>query len=139
MRKLIPTLGIMLGFALACGGDSGTTETPVITVEPEKPADPVKPAEPEKPAEPAEPETKVVTETISETVNIEAAKKGQIEAMGRREIIAKGKSMGYSKVNNIKVGEPNCKGSTCTATVTGTVSKTVKVEAEDEGEGDAEE
>ncbi len=138
MRKLLPTLGVMLAFTLACGGgdDATTTDAPVVTVEPQKPAEPVKPAEPAQPAEPekpAEPETKVVTETITDSVSVEAARKGQIEALGRRQIVAKGKSMGYSKVTNIKVGDPTCSAQTCTATVTGSVSKTVKVEDEAEG------
>ena len=124
MRKLPPVVGILLAFALACGEGDDATETPVITVEPtqpDKPADPVKPAEPE---------TKVVYETISETVSVDAERRGQIEALGRKEIVAKGKAMGYSSVSNINVGPPNCTAKTCTATVTGQIKKTVTVEAE---------
>ncbi|MCK6506038.1 hypothetical protein L6R53_22095 [Myxococcota bacterium] len=129
MRKLLPTLAVMLGFALACGeGDNGGTDAPVITVE--QPATD-KPAEAEKPAEPTE---KKVTETISATVSVPAEQRATIENRGRQEIISKGKSMGYARVDNIKVGAENCSGSTCTATVTGTVTKTVKVEAGAEGE-----
>lgn len=130
MRKLLPTLAVMLGFALACGeGDQGGTDAPVITVE--QPTTPDKPAEPEKPAEPTE---KKVTETISATVSVPAEQRATIENRGRQEIISKGKSMGYTRVDNIKVGTESCSGSTCTATVTGTVTKTVKVEAGAEGE-----
>lgn len=136
MRKLLPVVGIMLGFALACGGSDTDEETPVISVEPQKPTEP---AEPEKPAEPT---TKTVTETISESVTIEANKKAQLNALGRREIVSKAKAMGYSNVSNIKVGEASCSAKTCTATVTGTITKTVTVEPEDaeeaeeaEGEG----
>ena len=131
MRKLLPVVGIMLGFALACGSSDTEEETPVITVEPQKPTEPEKPAEPE---EPAEPTTKTVTETISETVTIEAKKKAQLNALGRREIVSKAKAMGYSKVNNIKVGEATCSAKSCTATVTGTITKTVTVEPEDAAE-----
>lgn len=131
MRKLLPIVGVMLGFALACGGSDTEEETPVISVEPQKPT------EPEQPAEPAEPTSKVVSETISEVVTVDAEKKGQITALGRKEIVAKAKSMGYSNVSNIQVGETTCSGKTCSATVTGTVKKTVQVEAEDQAGGEA--
>ena len=42
MRKLLPTLAILAGFALACGGgdsdDKTTTDARVITVQPQAPA-----------------------------------------------------------------------------------------------------
>lgn len=127
MNKLIPSLALMLGFALACGeGDDADNDGTVITVEPVTIEDPVEVVE-----APPEPTEKVVTETISATVTVPSAQKATINNKGRQEIISKGKSMGYGSVNNIKVGQERCSGSTCTATVTGTVSKTVKIEAED--------
>jgi hypothetical protein len=123
MRKLMPTLALMLGFALACGDADTTSETPVITVDPV--AQPTTPAEPAAPPEPTE-EKK--TETISTQVSIEAVRKGAIENAGRQAIIEKGKGMGYSRVDNIKTGEPTCNASTCTATVTGSVAKMVKTD-----------
>ncbi len=124
MRKLMPILTVMLGFALACGdADTTTTETPVIKVD----AQPTQPAEPVAPAEPKE-EKK--TETITTQVSIEAVRKGAIENAGRQAIIEKGKGMGYSRVDNIKTGEPTCNASTCTATVTGSVAKMVKTDAD---------
>lgn len=128
MRKLVPTVGVLLAFAMACGGGDGG-EAPVISVEPDAPTEP---AEPDAPAEPSE---KQVTETISAKVSVPEGQKATITNRGRKEIVSKGKSMGYSRVDNIKVSDPTCTGGTCTATVTGTVTKTVKVEAEDKGEG----
>ncbi|NOY27884.1 MAG: hypothetical protein GXP62_18625 [Oligoflexia bacterium] len=135
MRTLIPTLAIMLGFALACGeGDNNTDQGPVITVQPQTPTPP--PVVPQKPAEPT---TKVVTQTISTTVAVTQTKKGTIEKEGRQAIIAKGKAMGYSRVTNIKLGATTCKSSRCTATATGSVSKTVTVEPEDNAGSDGDE
>lgn len=129
MRKLVPTVGVLLAFALACGGGEDG-EAPVITVEPDQPEEP---AEPEQPEEPQE---KKVTETISAKVSVPEGQKATITNRGRKEIVSKGKSMGYSRVDNIKVGNATCSGGTCTATVTGTVTKTVKVEAEAEDKGE---
>lgn len=128
MRKLMPTLVVMLGFALACGDADTTTETPVITVDPV--AQPTPPAEPATPPPPAEPKEEKVSETISTTVSIEAVRKGAIDNAGRQAIVEKGKGMGYSRVDNIKTGDPTCNASTCTATVTGSVSKMVKTDAD---------
>lgn len=122
MRKLMPALAVMLGFALACGGaDTTTTETPIIKVD----AQPTPPVEPVAPPEPTE-EKK--SETITTTVSIEAVRKGAIENAGRQAIIEKGKGMGYSRVDNIKTGDPTCNASTCTATVSGSVAKMVKTD-----------
>jgi len=118
MRKLLPTLAIFLGFALACGGDDNASDAPVITVEPRV----------QQPQQPPPPTEKQVTETITATVTVDANKRATIENKGRQEIVAKGKGMGYSRVDNIKVGEERCTGSSCTATVTGTVTKTVKID-----------
>lgn len=130
MRKLFPVVAVMLGFALACGSSDSDEATPTITVEPQKPDDKA------KEDKPAEPTTKTVSETISTTVSVDAQRKAQLSALGRKEIVAKAKSMGYGNVSNINVGDPNCAGATCTATVTGTVTKTVTVEGEDAAEGE---
>lgn len=132
MRKLVPALAVMLGFALACGDSdtpSTTPETPVIQVNPTPPPE-AKPAEPPPEVKPAEPKEEKRTEKISTTVTIEAVRKGAIQNAGRQAIVDKAKGMGYTRVDDVDHGTPSCNASTCTATVTGIVTKMVKVDAD---------